>query len=172
VVLLDYDKLVCGLGAARLDTGEAISASLARRLACEAGIIPTVYRRVVGGRSVVLDMGRRARLHTEHQRIALDVEQGGCATERCDRPSGWCHAHHEVPWSQGGGTSVENGRLLCPFHHRKADRDRYETHALPNGKLPSIGGPDGPPRGLRRPEEPHQTAAPDSGPETQDRERL
>jgi Domain of unknown function (DUF222) len=135
VVLLDFDKLLSGLGAARLDTGEAISAALARRLACEAGIIPTVYRRVMDGRSVVLDMGRRTRLHTEHQRIALDIEHGGCSAEGCDRPSGWCHAHHETPWSHGGGTSVDNGRLLCPFHHRKAHSDHYETQPLSNGKV-------------------------------------
>ena len=34
------------------------------------------------------------------------------------RPA-FCHAHHdETPWSRGGGTSVEKGRLLCPKHHR------------------------------------------------------
>jgi hypothetical protein len=135
VVLLDYDKLLSGLGAAKLDTGEAMSASLARRLACEAGIIPAVYRRVLGGRSVVLDMGRRTRFHTEHQRIALDVEQGGCTADSCDRPAGWCDAHHDVRWSDGGGTSVLNGRLLCPFHHRKAHNGHYEMHRLANGRV-------------------------------------
>jgi len=135
VVLLDYDKLLSGLGTAKLDTGEAISASTARRLACEAGIIPAVYRRVVGSGPVVLDMGRRTRLHTEHQRIALDIHQGGCSTEGCQRPPGWCHAHHDVPWSEGGHTSVENGRLLCPFHHRKAHDERYDMHRLPDGKV-------------------------------------
>lgn len=135
VVLLDYDKLLTGLGTAKLDTGEAVSASMARRLACQAGIIPTVYRRAIGGGSVVLDMGRRTRLHTEHQRIALDIQQGGCSTRGCDRPAGWCDAHHDVPWSAGGGTSVENGRLLCPFHHRKAHDQHYETQRLPDGRV-------------------------------------
>jgi hypothetical protein len=135
VVLLDYDKLLSGLGTASLDTGEAISASLARRLACEAGLIPAVYRRVMGGRSVVLDMGRRTRFHTEHQRIALGIEAGGCSAEGCDRPPGWCHAHHETPWSEGGSTSVANGRLLCPFHHTTAHDDRYDGRRLPDGQV-------------------------------------
>jgi hypothetical protein len=136
VVLLDYDKLLSGLGAARLDTGEPISAALARRLACEAGVIPAIYRTVLGGPSVVLDMGRRRRYHTEHQRIALGIQQGGCTAEGCDRPPGWCHAHHDtVSWAAGGGTSVERGRLLCGFHHRRAHDPTYETHLAPGGEV-------------------------------------
>ena len=135
VVLLDYDALVSGLGTARLDTGERISAGLARRLACEAGVVPAVVRRLVDGRSVVLDMGRKRRLHTEHMRIALCVEQGGCTAERCDRPAGWCHAHHDVPWSAGGSTSVANGRLLCSFHHHKAHSAGFTLERLPDNRV-------------------------------------
>jgi hypothetical protein len=136
VVLLDYDQLLSGLGTARLDTGEPLSAAQARRLACEAGIIPAVYRRVLGGRSVVLDLGRRRRFHTEHQRIALGIEQGGCTAEGCDRPPGWCHAHHDaVSWADGGHTSLVNGRLLCGHHHRAAHDPTYQTHRLPTGSI-------------------------------------
>ncbi len=73
--------------------------------------------------------------HTEHQRIALDIEQGGCTSETCDRPAGWCHAHHDIPWSQGGDTSLTNGRLLCPFHHRKAHDPHYDMHHLPHRQV-------------------------------------
>ena len=136
VVLLDYDQLLTGLGAARLDTGEAISAGLARRLACDAGVVPVVHRKELGGASVVLDVGRRARFHTEPQRIALMVRDGGCSAEGCDRPPGWTEAHHDtVSWSDGGGTSVENGRLLCRFHHTRAHSAAYETTRLPTGKI-------------------------------------
>jgi hypothetical protein len=136
VVLLDYDQLVSGLGTARLDTGEPLSAAQARRLACEAGIIPAVYRRVLGGRSVVLDLGRRRRFHTEHQRIALGIEQGGCTAEGCDRPPGWCHAHHDtLSWADGGRTSLANGRLLCGHHHRRAHDPAYETRFLTGGTI-------------------------------------
>jgi hypothetical protein len=136
VVLLDYDKLLTGLGAVELDTGERLSAGVARRLACEAGIIPAVLRRTLGGRSVVLDLGRTTRFHTEHQRIALGIEQGGCTAESCDRPQGWCHAHHDgTTWAHGGGTSVEHGRLLCPFHHRRAHDPHYDMETLPTGQI-------------------------------------
>ena len=135
VVLLDYDRLLSGLGTAALDTGERVSAGLARRLACEAGVIPAVLRRVLGGPSVVLDLGRKTRFHTEAQRIALALRDGGCTAEGCDRPSARCHAHHDVPFSRGGGTSVDDGRLLCPFHHGKAHSPGYDLTRLPNGQV-------------------------------------
>ncbi|HEX5561334.1 MAG TPA: HNH endonuclease signature motif containing protein, partial [Nocardioidaceae bacterium] len=115
--------------------GERISAGAARRLACEAGVIPAVYRRLVDGRSVVLDMGRKRRYYTEIQRIALDIEQGGCTTEGCDRPAASCDAHHDLQWSHGGPTDLPNGRLLCPFHHHKAHTTGYRMEHLPNGKV-------------------------------------
>ena len=99
VVLLDYDRLLTGLGTAVLDTGQPISAGLARQLACESGLIPAVWRRALGSPSVVLDLGRRTRLHTEAQRTALTIRDRGCTTQGCDRPAAWCHAHHDQPWS-------------------------------------------------------------------------
>jgi hypothetical protein len=136
VVMLDYDKLVSGLGVAHLDTGETLSAGAARRMACEAGVVPAVLRRVLGGPSVVLDLGRRTRFHTEAQRLALTVRDRGCTAEGCDRPPGWCHAHHdEVSWADGGGTSVDRGRLLCAFHHRKARSPAYAMTRLPSGQV-------------------------------------
>lgn len=135
VVTLDYDTLVTGLGSAELDTGQRISAGLARRLACQAGVIPAVLRPLVDGRSVVLDMGRKRRLFTEHQRIALGLEQGGCTAESCDRPAAWSHAHHDLPWSRGGGTDLANGRLLCPFHHSRAHSADYRLTPLPDGRV-------------------------------------
>ncbi|QWZ09469.1 HNH endonuclease [Nocardioides panacis] len=135
VVLLDYDQLLSGLGTATLDTGQPLSAGAARQLACEAGIVPAVWRRALGSPSVVLDLGRRTRLHTEAQRTALTIRDRGCTTVGCDRPAAWCHAHHDQPWSQGGPTSVVNGRLLCAFHHGKAHSLAYVTSHLPTGQI-------------------------------------
>ena len=131
VVTMTVDTLMGGLKAAELDTGHRISPGLARRLACRAGIIPAV----LGTQSQVLDLGRRTRFHTEPQRIALALEQGGCTAEGCDWPPGMCHAHHDQPFSAGGGTSVKNGRLLCPRHHARAHDPTYQTTTLPTGKV-------------------------------------
>ncbi|MEJ7832705.1 MAG: DUF222 domain-containing protein [Nocardioides sp.] len=131
VVTMPHDALLGGLQAAHLDTGQAISASLARRLACAAGIIPAV----LGSRSQVLDLGRKTRFHTEPQRIALGIEQGGCTAEACDWPPGMCHAHHDLPWSKGGHTSVKDGRLLCPRHHARAHDPTYTMTKQAGGKV-------------------------------------
>lgn len=131
VVTMTLDQLRSALGAAGLTTGELISAAEARRLACRAGIIPAV----LGGRSEVLDLGRKRRFHSSAQRIALTLESGGCTAETCDRPAAWAEAHHTVPWSEGGGTSVREGRLLCPRHHHLAHDSRYDLTRLPSGQV-------------------------------------
>lgn len=131
VVTMTLESLLGAETAATLDTGDRITASEARRLACEAGIIPAV----LGSRSQVLDLGRKTRFHTEPQRIALMLRDGGCATVGCDWPPGMCHAHHPTPWSHGGGTSVENGILLCPRHHTLAHDHRYQLKTDKHGKV-------------------------------------
>ena len=131
VVTMTLETLLGGLKAAQLDTGTPISPGLARKLACEAGVIPVV----LGGKSEVLDVGRRRRFHTKAQRIALAVRDKGCVAQGCERPGSWCHAHHLIPWSQGGGTSVKNGILLCPRHHTLAHHQDYELTHHPEGKI-------------------------------------
>ncbi len=134
VVTMTLDQLLDDLDAAgvcTLDTGGRVSAGEARRVACTAGVIPLV----LGGKSQVLDVGRRRRLHSEPMRLAMGVRDGGCTTEGCESPPGLCHAHHDTPWSRGGRTSVEDGRLLCPHHHRRIHDPHYETRHLPGGNV-------------------------------------
>jgi hypothetical protein len=131
VVTMTMEALLGADAAATLDTGERISASEARRLACEAGIIPAV----LGSGSQPLDLGRKTRFHTEPQRIALMLRDRGCAAARCDWPPGMCHTHHRTPWSRGGKTSVDNGILLCPRHHTLAHDTRYQLRADKHGKV-------------------------------------
>ena len=126
VVTMTLDTLTGGLAAATLDTGDRVAAHTARRLACEAGIIPVV----LSGRREVLDVGRRKRLFTRAQRIALATRDRGCTAAGCHTAAWFCHAHHDQPWATGGTTDLTNGRLLCPTHHRTAHDPRYETRVL------------------------------------------
>jgi hypothetical protein len=131
VVTMSLETLMGGLKAAQLDTGTRISPGLARRIACEAGVIPVV----LGGKSEVLDVGRKKRLHTKAQRIAMAIRDGGCIAMGCERPAAWCQAHHLDPWSQGGGTSVERGGLLCTRHHTLVHHPTYDITFHPGGKI-------------------------------------
>jgi hypothetical protein len=130
VVLMPYETLLGDLKAAKLDTGEHISAGLARRIACEAGIIPAV----LGGTSEVLDLGRSRRFHSRAQRIKATIEQGGCLAEGHDCPPAFTQMHHPTPWAKGGHTDG-HGWMLCPPAHRQAHDPRYRPERLPSGKV-------------------------------------
>ncbi|MGV3563975.1 MAG: DUF222 domain-containing protein [Nocardioides sp.] len=137
VVTMTLDTLTGGLAAATLDTGDRIAAHTARRLACEAGIIPVV----LGGRSQVLNQGRRRRRFTRAQRIALIVRDRGCTAVGCQTAAWFCHAHHDDPWARGGPTDLTNGRLLCPAHHRRVHDPAYDHRTTPDNQVEFIRRP-------------------------------
>ena len=137
VVTIDEAKLRRGLGEATLDTGAAISSGEARRLACNAGILPMV----LAGDSQILDLGRRERLFDRYQRLGLAHRDRGCVFPRCDRPAAWCEAHHLRSWSQGGPTDVDNGALLCPFHHHLIHQGDWQIQLGPDGIPEAIPPP-------------------------------
>jgi hypothetical protein len=131
-VTIDLDVLRSGLGLAETSTGEVISAGEARRLACTAGILPVV----LGGAGEVLDLGRSRRLFSPAQRKALAIRDRHCRAEGCDIPAAWCEAHHATnPWSRKGRTDLDNGLLLCSFHHHRAHDVHYDGSRLPNGDV-------------------------------------
>ena len=130
VVTIDYDALVTGVGMATTSTGETITAEQARRLACQARILPAV----LDGKGEILDLGRSARFFKNAQRKAMDLRDKECTTRACHVPAAFCHAHHwRKPWSKGGKTDLADGKLLCPFHHRRAHDPRWEPHHHPDG---------------------------------------
>ena len=98
VVTIDHTVLAGAMKAAHLDTDQTLSAGEARRLACNAGILPAV----LGSKSVALDLGRESRLFSESQRLAKGLEHTTCAATGCERPYAWCELHHRQPWAKGG----------------------------------------------------------------------
>ncbi|MFC6286090.1 DUF222 domain-containing protein [Nocardioides sp. GCM10027113] len=121
VVKVSLDELREGLGVAGLDTGAEITAGEARRLACNAGIIPAV----LDGASQPLDLGRTKRLFSSAQRKALALLHDTCAIDGCERPFAWTEIHHPDAWSGGGSTDLDNALPLCGHHHRRAHDDRF-----------------------------------------------
>jgi hypothetical protein len=131
VVHVDEHTLRTGIGAATLDTGAEISAAQARRLACEAGILPLV----LGGDSVPLDLGRTQRLFSRHQAYALSARYDTCAAEGCERPFAWTELHHLLPWSEDGTTDLDNAIPLCGHHHRRIHDPLYHWQLTPDGTI-------------------------------------
>jgi hypothetical protein len=91
-----------------------LSAATLRRIACDARIA----RVVTEGRSEPLDVGRTTRVISAAVWRALVIRDRGCVASGCDRPPGWCDAHHKRHWADGGSTSIDNLELRCRRHHR------------------------------------------------------
>ncbi len=115
VVTLGLDTLRGQLKAAGLDTGDLASAAHARRLACNAGLVPAV----LDGASQPLDLGREKRLFSQAQRVAGATRHATCAADDCDIPYAWCELHHRRPWARGGRTDLADMVPLCGHHHRR-----------------------------------------------------
>lgn len=74
VVNVDLDDLTTDTGRVTLvASGEPVSLSEARRLACAGGVLPAV----LGRSSLPLDLGRARRLFTPAQRLAIALRDGG-----------------------------------------------------------------------------------------------
>jgi len=121
VVRMNRRDLDTGRGVGRIDgTEQPVSVGQLRRIAGDAGIIPEV----LGGDSEVLDLGRKVRMFTRVQRLALVERDGGCA--KCHAPPEHCEAHHIRWWQKGGGTDLSNGVMLCTRCHHDVHRQGWE----------------------------------------------
>ncbi len=129
---VDLEVLRKGVGTATLEGGALLGAAAARRIACDAGIVPVV----MSGASVPLDVGRTHRLVTPAQRAALNARDGGCAFPNCDRPARWADAHHIRHWLDGGATDLANMVLLCRRHHRIIHHSEWEV------RMSAVGIPE------------------------------
>lgn len=129
-VVLDYNKLLDGLRTVGSINGtDPITAAQARRLACDAEIIPAV----LGTHSEVLDLGRSQRTVNRAQRRILNLRDGGCIFTNCPRPARWTEAHHIKWWIFGGPTDIANLCLLCPEHHRLIHHSEWQIVMAADG---------------------------------------
>ncbi len=132
VVTIDHTVLAGAMKAAHLDTDQALSAGEARRLACNAGILPAV----LGTKSVALDLGRESRLFSEAQRLAKGLEHTTCAASGCERPYAWCELHHRRPWAQGGKHRPDRRNPALPSTPPLDPRHRLQPPAAARRQHP------------------------------------
>ncbi len=130
-VTIGLETLQSGVGVGILDDGTSISVSEARRLACQAGILPAV----LNGESEVMDYGRSKRLFTWAQRRAHAVLHPTCEVADCDVPWQKCEAHHVDNWAHGGLTDKDKLRFECVHHHHVDHDPDFETRMKPNGTV-------------------------------------
>ena len=95
-----------------LPDGATISAATARRLACDAGLIPVV----LGRDGQLLDVGEAGHEFNATTRRAAYYRDGGrCAFPDCRNPL--AELHHIHFRRHGGDDSLDNAAWLCVYHH-------------------------------------------------------
>jgi hypothetical protein len=107
------------------------------RLLCDCDI----SRVITGPDSLPLDVGRLRRNPTPAMRRALVERDGGCRWPACDRPAGFCDAHHVVPWIPDGETKLSNLILLCSHHHHVTHKPGWSMTF--DGTTLTVDRPDG-----------------------------
>ncbi|MGH3813748.1 MAG: DUF222 domain-containing protein [Pseudonocardiaceae bacterium] len=143
VVTVSLPVLQGRIGSASLAFGGPINADVARRIACDAQLIPVV----LGARSEPLDVGRASHTVPAAIRRAVIVRDAGCTFPGCPVPARRCDIHHVRHWADGGSTSLDNCVLLCGRHHRLVHHSSWRIEM--SGGVPEFHPPPwlgGPPR--------------------------
>ncbi len=128
LLIADYDVITKELEKARLADGTPLPAQEIRRLACDAEVLPAIFR----GASQPLDLGRSRRIASPAQRVALIARDRKCVG--CGASAAWCQAHHIFPWQPGGPTDLDNLVLLCSRCHHKVHDNAWRVRRTPTGQ--------------------------------------
>ncbi len=118
VVVANWGDLQSGEGVARfLGTNQVIRIERLKEIAASQGA-NGIETALFGDNGRLLALGRRSRAYTQIQRFGLMLRDGPtCARPGCTTPADDCDAHHIREWANGGHTDVDNGVLLCRYHH-------------------------------------------------------
>ncbi|MGE2843997.1 HNH endonuclease signature motif containing protein [Rhodococcus sp. 2.95] len=98
----------------RVPSGPALPQSAAEEVLCNAKL-----RLGTTKEGCVLNLGRRTRVVSAKQMLALNYRDGCCRTPGCGRTR-FLHAHHVKFWGRGGNTDLDNLIMLCGTCHRAA----------------------------------------------------
>ena len=155
-----HDATMC-----ETESGGSVPREAFERCACDA-VVRTV---TLDPRGVPVDVGRAQRTATNAQWAALTALYSSCAWHGCDRPIGWCQAHHVVHWDHLGPTDLANLVPLCSRHHHLVHEggwrltlheDRSLEHHRPDGlqwrtsrpdRMADRPGPDAPSHSMSGP---------------------
>jgi Domain of unknown function (DUF222)/HNH endonuclease len=137
------NALRSGEGTGEFDHTGPVGGEVARKLTCDASI----RRMVLSAASEPLDVGRLTSTVPNPMRRAVIARDHHCRFPGCDRPPGWCDAHHVVHWADGGETVLRNLVLLCKRHHGIVHRGGFWLEMVEG--TPVFTRPDGSPLGGR-----------------------
>jgi 5-methylcytosine-specific restriction protein A len=113
-----------------------------RQKVCTGGIQPVVF----GDENAICALGVPDRCFNREQRRAIAARDGGCIIPGCQIPASLSEIHHVIPDAAGGKTQVDNGVMLCWFHHRTIETSGWRIRMLrgvPHLKAPPWLDPGG-----------------------------
>jgi hypothetical protein len=76
------------------------------------------FERAVFAPGKRVEVSVTSRLFTGATRRAIALRDRTCTHPYCDLPAAQCQIDHIVPYTAGGLTTQENGRVHCGFHNR------------------------------------------------------
>jgi hypothetical protein len=85
------------------------------------------FERIVFTPGKRIECSPTSRFFTGATRRAIEVRDLECTHEYCDLPAERCEIDHIVPWTKGGPTTQENGRVHCGFHNRLRNHEPPES---------------------------------------------
>ncbi|MCQ4146266.1 DUF222 domain-containing protein [Rhodococcus qingshengii] len=113
----------------RVPSGPALPQSAAEEVLCNAKL-----RLGTTKEGCVLNLGRRTRVVSAKQMLALNYRDGCCRTPGCGRTR-FLHAHHVKFWGRGGNTDLDNLIMLCGTCHRALHDGQFTITALGEQKF-------------------------------------
>ncbi|MDY7542148.1 HNH endonuclease signature motif containing protein [Cryobacterium sp. 5B3] len=136
MVHVNAADLASGVGVGWIDGVEApVSLKTVHQRICDGGFQGVLF----GANNQVLKLGPERRYFNRAQRRAITARDGGCIIPGCKAPAHWAEVHHVKPWAKDGPTTVDNGVLLCWFHHHTIDTSGWEIRMV-NGS-PQVRAP-------------------------------
>jgi hypothetical protein len=113
VLHMSPDHFDTGTGLVTTGHGAQISVPEALTLFGDARIFPVL----LGDAGQIIAHGHSRRIFTEGQRLAMTARDLGCSFPGCTHPPTRCQAHHITDYTITRKTSVDDGTLVCGFHH-------------------------------------------------------
>ncbi len=138
MVVADYDVVNQELVNARLADGTPIPTAELIRLACDADLLPGVFRAA----TQEMNLGRKRRTASDAQRAALVYRDKECIG--CGASAHRSFAHHVRFWRNGGPTDMPNLVLVCNKCHHNIHDDNWEVTQDPDSKRFNVDPPPDP----------------------------
>ncbi|MCQ3810099.1 MAG: HNH endonuclease, partial [Acidimicrobiia bacterium] len=138
MVVADYDVINQELVNARLADGTPIPTAELIRLACDADLLPGVFRAA----TQEMNLGRKRRTASDLQRAALIYRDKECIG--CGASAHRCFAHHVRFWKNGGPTDMPNLVLVCNRCHHNIHDEHWDVTQDPASKRFNVDPPPDP----------------------------